>query len=527
MKRTCPLPLPWLLLGAAVVHLVLGFLLGLTADEAHYALYAAHLDWSYYDHPPLVGWIQAPLVALDAPDGVLRLVPLVLWLITAGLVHASAQRLHAWLAPAPQADQPDPKGVLDAGGWAVFAYAITPLFHILGIGLLPDSLLMTFTAALMWQCLRLLDAGRAARVTPWLVLGLLLGLAGLSKYTAIFAALPVLAWVLSIHGPQVLRRPGPWLALAVAVLCVVPVFSWNASHDWISFRYQLHHGNGGTWSAVPVLLFLALQLVLYPLGALSLLTAWTPGLERQAAHTGADGQAARTQAQARASLLGFFVLPFAVLTYLSGGGTSLPHWTAPAWVGLAPFTGYTLAQRWGRGQRTAIRVAAWGQTLLTLLLVVLMLTAGLPWIAGKPVGSRAVEPINPFTDFYGWKAAAREASRLAQAHRIDQLAVQNWTLASRLAWYARPWPVHVLSPDFDQFTLWTGALPKGSDAIVVDWSQLSFETPVGPGQFARCEAAGILPVRRAGRPISHFTFWFCQDWGGLPAPRELAAERPG
>ena len=78
-----------ILLLHSLIHGVLGSVLGLSGDEAHYALYAAHLDWSYYDHPPLVGWLQWPLVALGAPDGVLRLIPEALWVITALLVHAS------------------------------------------------------------------------------------------------------------------------------------------------------------------------------------------------------------------------------------------------------------------------------------------------------------------------------------------------------------------------------------------------------------------------------------------------------
>ena len=500
MKRLCPLPLPWLLLAAAAVHIALGFLLGLTGDEAHYALYGAHLDWSYYDHPPLVGWIQAPLVALDVPDGVLRLIPLALWLLTAAAIHASTRLLQ----PAP-----------DAGRWAVLAFALTPLFHILGIGLLPDSLLMLFTALLMWQCLRLLDEKRATRITPWLVLGILLGLAGLSKYTAIFAALPVLALVVSAHGARVLRRPGPWLALVLAVLLVVPVFYWNASHNWISFAYQLQHGSGGHWSLLPLLQFLIIQLVLYPLGVLALWALWA---SRKASVKPDSLPSGRW---VRGSLLAFFALPFGLLAYLSGGGTSLPHWTAPAWVGLSPFIGVALAARWQQGQRQMIRAAVVWQGLVTVAFFTLMLSAGLPSMKGKPIGNRDVEPINPFSDFYGWDVAAREASRLAQARQVSHLAVQNWTLASRLAWYVRPLPVHVLSPDFDQFSLWTGPLPQGYDAVVVDWSQLSFEKPVGPGQFSRCEMAGTLPVRHAGRMISHFTFWVCQGWGGQPAPREL------
>ena len=52
-------PRVWMGVGIGVVlHLAMGALIDLSPDEAHYALYASHLDWSYYDHPPLVGWLQ-------------------------------------------------------------------------------------------------------------------------------------------------------------------------------------------------------------------------------------------------------------------------------------------------------------------------------------------------------------------------------------------------------------------------------------------------------------------------------------
>ena len=38
-----------------IIHLALGFTTELSVDEAHYALYADRLAWSYFDHPPLVG----------------------------------------------------------------------------------------------------------------------------------------------------------------------------------------------------------------------------------------------------------------------------------------------------------------------------------------------------------------------------------------------------------------------------------------------------------------------------------------
>lgn len=188
----------WVLALACLVHFAMGALVGLSVDEAHYALYAAHPALSYFDHPPLVGWLQWPLVALDAPTAVLRLLPQALWLGTALLVFQLAQRLQAL---GGQADMP---GQGAAGHWAVVALALAPLLHVLGLGLLPDTLLMFLTAALMWWTLDLMQPGRGQSLALWASLGVLLGLAGLSKYTAIVPALAVAWCVLRAHGLRVL-----------------------------------------------------------------------------------------------------------------------------------------------------------------------------------------------------------------------------------------------------------------------------------------------------------------------------------
>lgn len=491
-------PLGVILLGHAIVHFGLGWTLGLSGDEAHYALYAVHLDLSYYDHPPLVGWIQWPLVVLDAPAGILRLIPQALWLATALLIYRIAGRLHGILL-APQPDSAPDAGASSAssaGLWAVLAFSLSPVLHILGIGLLPDTLLMTLTAALVLQTLRMLEPSEVRRPAAWLLLGLLLGLAGLSKYTAIFAALPVLICLLAAHGWRLCLKPWPWLACALAIALVSPVFVWNAQHHWMSFAYQLKHGAGSVWQASQVGVFLVVQLLLY--GPLLVL-----------------GAVRGVRASPYSLLLVFFALPFAVMTYLSGGGSGLPHWTAPAWVALAPFSGVGLAMACAAGKRRVIAVLLTLQALLCVLVYTLMLTAVLPWGSGPD----QLEQINPFADLHGWDRAGQRAQHLARERNLKHLAVQNWTLASRLAWYARPLPVHVLDPAFDMFSLWSGDLAAGESALLMDWTQMSYRLPVGEGAFERCTAVDTVEVQRVGRMVARFTFHHCSNWGGKPAPK--------
>lgn len=490
-----------------VVHFGLGAALGLSVDEAHYALYATHLDWSYFDHPPLVGWAQWPLVALGAPTWALRLVPELLWLGTAMVVYQLAERLNRGAADHRGAAQAL-VSVVDgqAGLWAVLALSLAPLLHVLGIGLLPDTLLMFFTALLVWTTLDLMDATVASRPLPWLLMGVLLGLAGLSKYTAIFAALAVAACLLQAHGVALLRNAWAWMAIAIAVFLVLPVAYWNHVNGWISFAYQANHGAGGGWQALHVLRFLVVQLLVYGPLLLWGWSGWRYGVARPTR-----------------SLVLFFVVPFVVLAVLSGGGTSLPHWTAPAWVVLVPFAGIGLARAVHQGRRWVIGCLVAAQALLCAAVLGLMLTGGQPFFTNTTGQGNSAQPSNPFADVHGWDTAGAHARALATQHGLRSVAVQNWTLASRLGWYARPLPVHVLEDRFDQFDLWAGDLPAGSDTLLVDWSQLGYALPLGPKGFVNCTLLDTQDVQRLGKPLASFRFYACRNWSGHPQPRLLGS----
>ena len=485
-----------LLVLLCAMHFVLGASLGLSVDEAHYALYATHPDWSYFDHPPLVGWAQWPLVAMGAPTWALRLVPELLWLGTALVVYHLTERLQATAVDQPRVGQ--------TGFWAVLALSVAPLLHVLGIGLLPDTLLVFFTVLLMWTTLDLMDAEIVRRPLPWLWLGVLLGLAGLSKYTAIFAALAVAVCLLMAHGAALLRNAWGWMAVGLALLLVVPVAYWNHANGWISFTYQAKHGAGGGWQAGHVLRFLVVQLVVYGPLLLWGWAGWRHGVSRAVRGMGL-----------------FFVLPFTVLAVLSGGGTSLPHWTAPAWVALVPFAGIGLARAVHQGRRWVILGLVALQALLCAVVLGLMLTGGQPFITNSTGQGNSAQPSNPFADVHGWDAAGERARSLAAQQGLTSVSVQNWTLASRLGWYARPLPVHVLEDRFDQFDLWGGDLPVGGSTLLLDWSQLGYAVPLGAHGFADCTLLDTQAVQRLGQPLSTFRFYACHNWSGQPQPRLL------
>jgi hypothetical protein len=73
-----------------------------------------------------------------------------------------------------------------------------------------------------------------------------MGLGFLSKYTS---PLQWMCWVVffALWPParQQLRKPGPYLAILINLLCTLPVLIWNAHHDWITVQHVARHGGAG------------------------------------------------------------------------------------------------------------------------------------------------------------------------------------------------------------------------------------------------------------------------------------------
>jgi len=477
---------------AVLVHFALGFSIEFSVDEAHYALYAQHLAWSYFDHPPLVGWIQWPLVTLTSSEGLIRLVPELLWVISCFLVYQVTLEIHHFIqgrnsgyltSALPSANS--------CGLMAVLAIIAAPMPHVLAIGLLPDTLLAPLSLGLMLMALRWLTQDRFT-IRDWLLTGLLLGLAGLSKYTAIFTAFALLLVFISTHRKPWIGKVGFWLAILLALLLIGPVLYWNWVNDWISFKYQIAHGSGGEWLWRRLGAFLGIQFIAF--GPLLILGSYI--FLKDCMHA---------TKLSLLSLLGFFFIPFIIFASLSGGG-GLPHWTTPAWFCLAPFAGIGLAKAWSVQRKTVIRALFIFQIALCILGFGLVLSGGI---------SSASIKSNPIADLYGWKIAGQKAAQLSQTNKADGIAVQNWTLGSRAAWYAKPIPVFVLDERKDQFDLWFGQLPQGANIVLINWSGMSFSPPVASkSAFERCDLLESLEIERFGQVLSKFDFSLCSNWQG-------------
>jgi len=489
LKKLTPLHATLLLvLATTLMRLIAGVTTELTTDEAHYALYGYYLDWSYFDHPSLIGWLQALALVFGSSELMMRVIPIALYAATSLLLY----RVVAVFFP-------------QESRWLGFVSVAlmqsSVMLQLIGMAMLPDSPLLVLGMLLLLVLQQILVQGG---VRNWLLLGLLLGLAGISKYTAVTMVLTVL---LSLHFGKQWRQLltlGPWLAMLLAVCVLMPVLYWNYTHEWISFLYQLKHGTAKLdWQLKRVLVSQAGQLLVYgPLLYGFGLIALVGALKK-------FGKLHCEQERGTMLLLATALPLLLLFGWNSGYEMTLPHWTSLGWLALSPLAARRIMLGW---DKRWVRVSSKASAVFAVVLV-------------GAIFSQLIKPWWPFPegnhylkDLYGWGNSARRAEQLrAEMDKAGPpapyLFVENWTLGSRLSWYARPTPLQVLDNKINQFDIWYGSPQDGARGILVLWPAADATPATGAqGQFTSCALRDRMPVMVNGKLASTFSFYACDGY---------------
>ena len=210
----------------ALVRLVVAGLTPMTQDEAYYLVWSSALDWGYYDHPPLIAWINwvtnlVPGSALDGRRGSMVAAARAVW-FTAGLARrVGLDDRNSYLA-----------GLVLASfsAYVILSGALTT----------PDAVLIATWAAALHEAAAALGGDRRR----WLTAGLVTGIGLVGKYMMVLIG-PVFLWAILACDRKALRTPWPWLGGVVALLVFAPHLVWNADNQWVSIRMQLQHGFAG------------------------------------------------------------------------------------------------------------------------------------------------------------------------------------------------------------------------------------------------------------------------------------------
>jgi 4-amino-4-deoxy-L-arabinose transferase-like glycosyltransferase len=453
----------------AILH---AWSLPFSADEAHYALYGSFLDWSYFDHPPMVGWLQSIALSFSESEFSLRVIPIILSGLSLYVLFHLAKK-----------DFGENTALL-----TILLFISAPILQILPFGMIPETPLILTGLLNIWV-LKKIQTNNGHQVKYWLLLGIILGVAGLSKYTGVTLAVSTFLVLYLQFKTRLFSQIGFYLAGMIAAICILPVLYWNMQNDWISFLYQLDHSAGKSeFSLVAALRMQVTQLaafgpLIYILGIIAI---W------------------KLRASNEAKTWLFFALPILILfSILSAKGRSLPHWTELGVIFMLPLIAQVIILSAGNKIQKRIFIGLASLSLLLTLVVQILITY--PKIAFDDYR-------HPLADLMGWKEASSRITTLAQ--KGDKVFIPNWSHASRVAWYARPMPVKVLDSRFDQFDLWFGSAALGDSGILLLHADRKGFKEKLLKQFLRCELKDELKVKIDSSYVNYFKLYRCDHYMG-------------
>ena len=201
--------------------------LELHPDEAYYWLWSKHLALGYYDHAPMVAYFIKLTTFLSNSEFFVRFSSILVTVFLSLLIWKFAKKLF------------DEK----TAAASVIIVNTMPMLMSVSFIMTPDVPLFLFYALAVYFFYSLV---KTRETKYWYVTGIFLGLALLSKYTAVLFVPCIFIYMLLDNKLYWFKSKHFYLMFVLAFAVFLPVVIWNWQHGWISFSYQLGHGVGSS-----------------------------------------------------------------------------------------------------------------------------------------------------------------------------------------------------------------------------------------------------------------------------------------
>lgn len=427
----------WLTGLLILFRLFLSAYLDLTPDESYYWELSRQLDWSYFDHPPMVAWLIA-LFRFFLGDSQLHI----------RLISVLGSAFAGWCLFVIGRDflQSAKTGFV-----AALLVSFTPAGAALGFVTTPDTPLAVFWSLALVAFLRAINSEKPGW---WVVTGVALGCGALSKYNMIMfvpgVALTILGFKKYRHLVFTRRY---WFMVLLAALGTLPILYWNHDHDWISFRFQFDHGLSANFRTLGHNVGEYLGGQLGTVGLILFPVMWFVVI-REAFRSFKSGDEIRF-------ILAWLALP----TMLFFTWTGLKSKVEANWPQVAYLSAFLLVAEWLVKSENFWRRFKWvaGPSIfMALLAIIQSLTLLLPLPPRSDVTVR----------MHGWRQMGEAIRKLdAQTDREEIFIIQGTTLATLVGYYGG-----IESGRFAElylngnFRVWwhDRVIPPGSDLIFVD-----------------------------------------------------------
>ena len=496
-----------LILFAACMKMIVAPFLELGNDEVYYWTYALQLDFNHFDHPPLVGFlIRASTLnmhwvsELSMRMGAIISASIGCYFVFKTTTHLSNQRA-GWYAAL----------LYQAGVYTGF---------IAGFFILPDSAQLIFWTGSLYVMSLLLFANKEKQIRYWLLLGILIGLATLSKVHGLFLWVGFGAYLLFTNYKKIFSWPFI-MAVCVTLLCIVPIVYWNVINDFITYRF---HSERVTHTGINIASF-ATEIVgevLYQNPFVYILMA--------AAILGFKSISFQQKNSGRWLL--WMSIPLIIIFWMVAVfNPTLPHWSGPAFIPLMILAGIYIDQKKQSWSVYVLRTSV--VIVFAILLLLVLIVQKYPGNFGSQNNENLGEYC-PTLDLSGWKNFSVAFNSLAAQDQSNHtmsvapfIVVGKWFPAGHLEFYtARTTGLTLMGigplQDLHKFA-WLNkerqAIAIGSDAYCIVPSNVPFDVVGAYGSyFTTIDPPIRIDQKRSGVVVRYFLVYRLYGCTKVPQP---------
>jgi Dolichyl-phosphate-mannose-protein mannosyltransferase len=477
-------------------------------DEVYYQAYALHLQWNYFDHPPLV----ALLIRLSTfnlffqHEFFIRLGPMICAAAGTWLIFKTGTLLQN-----------------QRTGWIAAILYNTSFYTsvIAGTFILPDSPHVLCWLLSMYLMIRILQKkqNENSYTLSFILLGICTGLCIMSKAQGVFLWIGFGGFIL-FHRRALLKSPQLWLSVALCLVIIFPIYWWNFENHFITYHY--HGGRIGFWGKPDMdhILQQVLGSVFYnnPVNFMLYFVCLTALVKSK-----------YIQLPDCSPLLLWLSFPLiGVLLWVSLFNETLPHWSGPAYLSLMLLAALRLDEQSGTGYPARwLKTAAWvyGSVLILGILCIRYLPFRIGSSQDKKLGTG-----DPTLDMTGWRSFTPQFESIYLAD-IKSGKMKPGSVILSDYWFPAGHLDHYLCKPFHHNLLVFGPLNnihhfawlnqrrprfvRGSDAYFIYPSNY-----YGPPDsslsrdFAFTEDSLLIPQFRRGIRVRNFVIYRMHDFRG-------------
>jgi len=501
-----------LILIATVIRCIAASAVDLGNDEVYYLSYAHHLQWNYFDHPPMVALlIRLTTFNLNFTNAFfVRLGPIVLAAINTLLIFNITRKLKNEAA-----------GFIAALLFTASAYCSV----ISGLFIMPDAPQIFFwiiATGLLIDCISP-NITRNRLNLNLILFGIVAGLCTMSKIHGIFLWFGLFLYAIITYR-KLLLNSYFYISGLITALIVSPVLIWNIHNKFITYSF---HSSRVTLNNGIHLLGFARELlgsILYnnPINYVLIVMTLIAITRKQSA--------IKPQT---VKLLLFTSLPLIViLLFTALFRDTLPHWPGPAYITLIILTACHFTPVTGQATvkgNFQLKLAYAATSLLSLMVLSgVLLVNYFPGTIGKQ--QKETLGSGDFTlDMYGWEKLTNEFRQLRQQNitagvsRAHFIISNKWFPGAHIDNYvARPLELDFLAigklediHTYAWLNQYLEQLKNGDDAYFITFSN-DFSDPhlLYSHLFRKITRAVSIPQFRNGKAARNILIYLLIDYSG-------------